>query len=287
MELEAISGAATVALTSTIVFLLIAKTWNTISRSISSTPNFSDRIMHEAAQRFRDELDRLSCSQSTYLSGALVFVMLFVAAYLLQAEHLFAGYPSWQLYLQLGFLLLVSGYAAFRLGKTALARHQLQYLRDANVAIGHQLQQMTANSTRVFHDVGTSAGIVDHVIIGQKGIYAINVVARRSAKRAHARLKDNTIEYSNGKAGHSIVDIAAKTNRLQKEFRQLLGHKVRVRSVIAVPGWDIGDQATDEYLLVNERTIAMLSGWNDNTDNLMNEDVDVLQKDLMSRCARG
>jgi len=287
MELEAISAAATVALTSTIVFLLIAKTWNAISRTISSTPSFSDRIMHEAAQRFRDELERLSCSQSTYLSGALVFIMLFVAAYVLQAEHLFAGYPSWQLYLQLGFLLLVSGYAAFRLGKTTLARRQLQFLRDANIAIGHQLQQMSADGTRVFHDVGTSAGIVDHVIIGQKGIYAINVVARRSAKRAHARLRDNAIEYSNGKTEHSIVDISAKTNRLQKEFRQLLGHKVRVRSVIAVPGWDAGDQSTDEHLLVNERTIAMLSGWKDNTDHLMNEDVDVLQQDLMSRCARG
>jgi len=287
MELEAISAAATVALTSTIVFLLIAKTWNVISRTISSTPSFSDSIMHEAAQRFRDELERLSCSQSTYLSGALVFVMLFVAAYLLQAGHLFAGYPSWQLYLQMSFLLLVSGYAAYRLGKTALARRQLQFVRDANIAIGHQLQQMSANGTRVFHDVGTSAGVVDHVIIGQKGIYAINVVARRSGKRAHARLRDNTIEYSNGKPEHSIVDIAAKTTRLQKEFRQLLGHKIRVRSVIAVPGWDAGDQSTDEHLLVNERTIAMLSGWNDNTDHLMNEDVDVLQQDLTARCARG
>jgi hypothetical protein len=287
MELEAISGAATVALTSTIVFLLIAKTWNAISRTISSTPSFSDRIMHEAAQRFRDELDRLSCSQSTYLSGALVFVVLFIAAYVLQAKHLFTGYPSWQHYLQLGFLFLVSGYAAFCLGKIVLARHQLQFLRDANVAIGHQLQQMSVQGTRVFHDVGTTAGVVDHVIIGQKGIYAVNVVARRSGKRAHARLRDNAIEYSNSKSNHSIVDIAAKTSRLQKEFRQLLGHKIRVRSVIAIPGWDVGEQSTDDYLLVNEKTIAMLSGWKDNTDHLMNEDVDILQQELLSRCARG
>ena len=287
MELEAISGAATVALTSTIVFLLIAKTWNAISRTISSTPSFSDRIMYEAAQRFRDELDRLSCSQSTYLSGVLVFVMLFIAAYVLQAKHLFVGYPSWQLYLQLGFLFLVSGYAAFCLGKIVRARYQLQFLRDANVAIGHQLQQMSVQGTRVFHDVGTSAGIVDHVIIGQHGVYAVNVVARRSGKRAHARVRDNAIEYSNTTANHSIIDIAAKTSRLQKEFRQLLGHKVRVRSVIAVPGWDIGEQSTDDYLLVNEKTIAMLSGWKDNTDHIMNEDVDILQQELMSRCARG
>lgn len=287
MELEAISGAATVALTSTIVFLLIAKTWNVVSRTISSTPSFSDRIMHEAAQRFRDELDRLSSSQSMYLSGALVFVMLFVAAYILQAKMLFTGYPSWQLYLQLGFLVLVAGYAAFCLVKTALARHQIKFVRDANVAIGHQIQQMSIEGTRVFHDVGTTAGIVDHVIVGQKGLYAINVVAKRSGKRAHTRLRENALEFSNRKADESIVDIVAKTTRLQKEFRELLGHKVRVRSVVAVPGWDIGEQSNTDHLLVNERTIAMLTGWKDNSDYLMNEDVTALQQELMQRCARG
>jgi hypothetical protein len=287
MELEAISGAATVALTSTIVFLLIAKTWNAISRSIGSVPNFSDRIMHEAAQRFRDELDRLTSSQSTYLSGTLVFAMLFVAAYVLQAKQLFVGYPSWQLYLQLGFLLLVFGFAVFSLAKTVLRRHQMKFLRDANVAIGHQLQQVSAEGTRVFHDVGTSAGTVDHVVVGQKGLYAINVVARRSSKLAHAKLRENNIEYSNSKAIQSIVDINAKTSRLQKDFRELLGHRIRVRSVIAVPGWDIDEQSSDEHLLVNERTIAMLSGWNDKTDYLMNEDVTALQAELTSRCARG
>ncbi len=97
MDIEAISGAATVALASTIVFLLIAKSWSALSRTVSSTSSFADSIMHEAAQRFRDELDRLSISQSIYLSGALVFFVLFAAAYVLKAQELFAGYPRWQL----------------------------------------------------------------------------------------------------------------------------------------------------------------------------------------------
>ncbi len=287
MELEAFSGAATVALASTIIFMLIAKTWNVVSRTISSSPSFSDRIMHEAAQRFREELDRISSSQSTYLSGVLVFLTLFAAAYVLQAKHLFNGYPLWQLYLQLGFLILVAIYAAYCLVKTFVAKYQMKFLRDANVAIGHQLQQMSVAGTRVFHDVATSAGIIDHVIISQKGLYAINVIARRSHKRAHARLNDNRIEYSNKKTDGSIVSIAAKTIRLQKEFRDLLGHNVRVRSVIAVPGWDVGEQSSDNHLLVNERTIAMLLGWKDSSDHLMNEDVAALQTELTSRCARG
>ncbi|MCH9693938.1 MAG: NERD domain-containing protein [Gammaproteobacteria bacterium] len=286
MELEAISGAATVALTSTIVFLLIAKTWNTVARTVASTPSFSDRIMREAAQRFRDELERLSSSQQIYLSGSLVFVMLFVAAYLLKARELFAGYPSWQLYLQLGFIGLTTGFAIYRLCKTVAARYRVSFVRDANIAVGHQLQQLSAGATRVYHDVETSAGVVDHVIVSQNGVYAINVVARRSHKRASARLIENTLQFSNGKAAVSIVDIAAKSKRLQKEFRQLLGHKVRVRSVIALPGWEIGEQSSYDHLLVNERNLAMLSGWKDNSDHLMNEDADLLHQELRSRCLR-
>ncbi len=286
MDLEAISGAATVALASTVVFLLIAKTWSAVSRTIGSTPSFSDRIMHEAAQRFRDELERLAQSKAIYLCGALVFTVLFVAAYILQAQHLFAGYPSWQLYGQLGFLVVVGVYATYRLVRTAVAQYQVKFIRDANIAVGHQLQQLSASGTRVFHDVATTAGIVDHVIIGQKGLYAVNVVARRCAKPTYVRLRENHIEFANGKPDIPIVDLSAKTVRLQKEFRQLLGHKVRLRSVIAVPGWEIGEQSNDQHLMVNERTIAMLSGWNDNSDYLMNEDVELLQQELMTRCGR-
>ena len=284
MDLEAISGAATVALTSTIVFLVIAKSWNAISRTISSTPSFSDRIMHEAAQRFRDELERLTSSQSIYLSGALAFVMLFIAAYILRAQELFVGYPSWQLYLQLGFLVLATGYATYQLVNTFFAKRQVQFVRDANIAVGHQLQQLTANGTRVFHDVATTAGVVDHVVVGQNGLYAINVVARRSGKPAQVEMNGNALKFSNSKIEYPVADISAKTSRLAKDFRKLLGHAVRVRSVIALPGWKIGEQLHDDHLLVGENTLAMFSGWKDESDYLMNEDVQALQKELTARC---
>ena len=242
--------------------------------------------MHEAAQRFRDELERLSASQAIYLSGTLVFLVLFAAAYVLQARSLFDGYPAWQLWLQIGFLTLTAFVAAWRLGRTILARREVKFVRDANVAVGHQLQQISAGANRVFHDVATSAGVVDHVLVGQTGVYAINVVARRGGKNGSARLQDNAVVFSGRSDVISVVDLMASATRLEKEIAQLLGHKVRVRSVIAVPGWEIGEQSSDKHLLVNERTIPMLRGWRDQSDYLMNEDVDALQSELTARCRR-
>lgn len=286
MDIEAISGAATVALTSTILFLLIAKSWSALSRSVGSTPSFADSIMRESAQRFRDELERLTSSQSIYLSGALVFFVLFVAAYILQAQNLFAGHPSWQLWLQIGFLALAALLAAWRLGRTILARRQVKFVRDANVAVGHQLQNIATGANRVFHDIETSAGIVDHVLVGQTGIYAVNVVARRRGNKGNAVLNGGDLTFTNSNKTTAVVDVTASAARLEKEICKLLGHKIRVRSVIAVPGWDIGEQASENHLLVNERTIVILRGWKDQSDYLMNEDVDALQKELTARCSR-
>jgi hypothetical protein len=53
-----------------------------------------------------------------------------------------------------------------------------------------------------------------------------------------------------------------------------------VRSVIAVPGWEIHEQSNEEHLLVNDRSLSMLRGWKDQADYLMNEDVDTLHRML-------
>jgi len=280
MDIESFSGAATVAAASTIVFVLVMKSWQIISRSVNSGPTFADSIMREAAQRFRDEFDRLSNRQATYLSAGLVFVVLFIAAYILQAERLYAGYPDWQLYLFLDVLTFGALLALIKLVQTFVERHQVRLLRDANIAVGHQLQRVATGFGRVYHDVETSAGIIDHVIVGQNGAYAVSVFARRPAKNSHVELDNNSLLYQPSGKTQTIVATAKRTAALERDFRRLLDHRVRVRSIIAIPGWEIHEQSSEEHLLVNDRSLPMLRGWKDQADYLMNEDVDALHQML-------
>jgi hypothetical protein len=280
MDIESFSGAATVAVASTIVFVLVMKSWQIIARSVNSGPTFADSIMREAAQRFRDEFDRLSNTQATYLSAGLVFVVLFVAAYILQAERLYAGYPDWQLYLFVGVLTFGALLALIKLVQIFIERHQVKLLRDANIAVGHQLQRIATGIGRVYHDVETSAGIIDHVVVGQNGAYAINVFARLPAKNGHVEFDNNSLLYQPSGKTQTIVATAKRTAALERDFRRLLDHRVRVRSVIAVPGWEVHEQSSEEHLLVNDRSLPMLRGWKDQADFLMNEDVDALHKML-------
>ncbi len=175
-------------------------------------------------------------------------------------------------------------FAAYKIISTFLAARRARLLRDASLAIGHELQQLSSASTRLFHDVETSAGVIDHVVIGREGIYAVNVIARRSNEGASACILENRVRFSASEEQVSVVPDLAKNTRLAKHFTQLIGQRVRVRSVIAVPGWETPEQADERHLIVNERNVAMLLGWKDKTDLLMDDDVQILVQDLRLRC---
>ena len=286
MDIEAVSGAAGVAIACAMVFLLAARSWDAVARMLSGHPSFADSMMSEAAQRFRDEIRVLSHRQSTYLGAALVFVVMYIAASAFDSPPLFRGYPDWQLYLFLGTLAAAAAFVAYRLVVTLLAWRQLKFLRDANIAVGHQLQWISSGHGRVFHDVPVPSGIVDHVMVGPAGIYAVSVIARRTAKAGQVRLTGNEVQFRPARKVCDVDEIGNSIAELAHELSKQIGQNVRVRSVIAIPGWDISSQSGSEHLLVNERNLPMLSGWKDHAEYLMNEDVDALQKWLSARCTR-
>ena len=285
MDLTVLSGAATIALASTIVFLIIVKFWH-LAASSSSGTRFPKSIMLEAAQRFRDELEKLGKEQSFYLVSVLVFTVVFCVSYLLPPNSLFSDLPTWQLMILLTLCLIATGFTVYRVFRIVVARRRLNFVRDATIATGHALQKLTTNQNRTFHDVNCGAGIIDNVIVGLHGIYAVSVVARIPGRQNKVRLNGETLTFAPGKHSESVSRSGRKSAQLARELGKLVGHVVNVRSVIAVPGWEVDSQLSDDYLVVNERNLAMLSGWKDQADFLMNEDVEAIQRELTNRCTR-
>jgi hypothetical protein len=284
MDLTILSGAAAIALASTIVFLLIIKAWTAFAKSTAST-QFPESIMLEPAQRIRDKLVRYGHEQSIYLVSMLVFTGVFCIVYLFPPQGLFDNVPTWQLYVVLALLAIAVASLTYKIVRIVMTRRKLLFSRDASMATGHALQKITANQNRVFHDVPSAAGVIDNVVVGLHGIYTVSVIARRSGKNDRATLKDDRLSFGE-KHVVSVKRSATKTQQLAKEIRKVTGHDIRVRSVIAIPGWQIESQRSSDFLVVNERNLAMLTGWKDQKDYLMNEDVEAVQELLTKRCTR-
>ena len=285
MNLDALTTAGTLAIAAAVLFLASARLWALFTHFAVGTPIFRDSTMREAAQRFRDEAERLSRKHACYLSAVLISSIMFSAALGLGLRGFYAGYPTWQLGL-VGALL--ASFAAFVLYKVATTLRGLataRFQRDASIAIGHQLLRLAATQGSVFHDVQVGKRVIDHVLIGHNGAYAIHVIARRNRGGKSAMLSDENL-----KMGDDLVGLEGFTNdvhKLSASFSKLGSQKIRVRSVVAVPGWDIDSQQGDKHLLVNERTLPMLTGWKSQSDYLMNEDVAAIQSFLTENGKRG
>ncbi len=286
MTLELLSGAMTIAMLSTLLFMLIAGAWQTLSRATSGNNRFSHSILFEAAQRFRDQFETLTRKQSVYLASSLVFLVIFSTSFLLNPERLFQRLPEWQLIALLAAVLVAALYGLYQFVVVVLQKKKVEFIRDANIATGHGLQRLTSNQNRVFHDVPCATGVIDNVIVGLHGIYAVCVIAKRPGKDNRVRLNGEKLAFAPGKDVISVADCGKRAEQLAREVQKQVGHDVRVRPVVAVPGWEVDAQASDEYLVVNERNLGMLRGWKDQKDYLMNEDVEQIQKLLTERCTR-
>lgn len=284
MDLTLISGPAVIALTSTILFLLIIKSWSAFVTSTTTT-RFPESIMLEPAQRIRNKLVGYGREQSVYLVSTLVFTVVFGIVYLFPPQGLFDNVPEWQLYIVLALLGIAVASLAYKIVQIVIARRRLLFTRDAGMAIGHALQKITINQNRAFHEVPSAAGTIDNVVAGLHGIYTVSVIARKPGKDDRASLQGDRLSFGEDNVV-SVKRSALKSQQLAKDIRKVTGNDIRVRSVIAIPGWQIESQQSSDFLVVNERNLAMLTGWKDQKDYLMNEDVEAVHKLLTERCTR-
>jgi len=276
MNLEALTTAGTLAVVVATVFLIAAKLWNALTELTTGAPVFPDSTVREAAQRFRDESERLRRKQGGYLGATLVLAIIFMVAFNLEASGLYPGYTSWQLSLLVATLGAVAVFFLYKIGATLFALGRLRLKRDASIAVGHQLQRLAARQGTVFHDVGVARDVIDHVVVGSSGIYAVHVVARRNRRGQSARLVDERLHLGDDEM-LPLESLSQRALRLAAALGKATGGRVVVRSVIAIPGWEIAEQQSEKHLLVNERTLPMLGGWKDSADYLMHEDVAAVQ----------
>lgn len=285
LYLPAISSAIAIALAAALAFACLAAGYRYLGRRFGNRLYFDGIILTEAAHRLRASRTALGRRQATYLAGGLVFGLVFAATRLLRPDPLLAALPRWAHIAVLAATGLVGVAALYRLGVIVRRRSRLRHRRDASMIVGHSLQKLCGNMNRVFHDVPCSAGIVDHVIAGLHGIYAIKVLSRRPGKDSRIRLQDDSIVFASRHEPVAIGSFKAIAARLGRECSKAVKHDVHVRCVIAVPGWEVTAQSGNDILVVNERNISMIGGWKDQRDFLMNEDIDVVHELLTARCA--
>ncbi len=271
-----IASALAVALVATVLFLGAARTWLVATQRLQRKSRFSRLILFEAGHRLRQELGLVNGRYGAHLAAMLVFVLLFGAVLLMRPSPLPLDVPDWAWMVLCASIGVISLYVPFQTLRLRQVRLRLADTRDAHVAVGHALQRVVSKGNRLFHDVRVAGQVIDNVVVGTNGIYAVNVFVRRppNKKQATASISGNRLDLGGTKDSGAIVESVKRVKLLGHVLGKLLGHKIAVQSVIAVPGWSVGSTGTNGHLLVNEQTVVTLTGWTRPDAYLMDEDVD-------------
>ena len=278
-----------VALVGSLVFLGAGYAWMAVGAKLQRRNPFADHILREAGHRVRQSFQKLDRRYYLFLSSLLVYVLLLVVAFALQSEPLPYDAHAWVWLLLSALVIVASLLLPFHVVKLKWSRSRLAFRRTATIAVGHALQRIASTGFNVYHDVRVGNHVIDNVVVGAKGAYAVNVVVlgNHRAKNGAARLDESNLVFGKAEISAPVGIYVNRVTGLSKELSKVIGHPLRVRSVIAVPGWNVSAADSDRHLLVNEKNVNTLTGWTDPDTNLIDDDLGQIHDYLVEQCVNG
>jgi hypothetical protein len=210
------------------------------------------RPLRNPGQYLDEEIDRITNDQLIVYFLALAFLLALTVVEWVAVWFRVPRRP-W-VYTAMAAIALVVWYLYFRRVRCRL--RALKLGRDGERAVGQFLDGLRESGARIFHDIPGERFNVDHVVICQKGILAIE--AKTWSKRgdnAKISVRDGVLRKDGSAVDRNpIGQVEAIAAWLKKVLQESTGKSLPVRPVLLFPGWFVEslDAAMKERLWMLE-----------------------------------
>ena len=225
---------------------------------------FTQLLLRSPGQSLLKKIDFLNEDITSYVVYLFITPIFAYATYI---SHLYFNKkaPSLHGLVLLGaFLLVLIVFSLYKLTGLLSQRRMMRLGYDGEVAVGQELNQLLRDGYRVYHDFFADKFNIDHIVVGKKGVFAVETKAR-SKPNSEQRQKDAAVEY-NGKTlnfpkwkdTETIVQAERQASWLSKWLGSAIGEPVTVRAVVALPGWYVNRTSSDGIPVVNPKQFTLL-----------------------------
>lgn len=172
------------------------------------------------------------------------------------------------------FAVLLAGYVGIKIHRQKPALRALRLGRDGEIAVGQYLDLLQQEGHRVFHDLVADGFNVDHVLIGQKGIYVLET--KTFGKRPG---QNDQVWYQGGQLRvdgmpldrDPISQVKSGAEWVASVLEDSTGKRFSVRSVLLFPGWYVNSDDHSEVWVLEPKGFPKFLGRQ--RDRLATEDV--------------
>jgi hypothetical protein len=172
----------------------------------------------------------------------------------------------------LACLLLPLGFGALKILQLARYRLRLTRLLNMHTQMAQRLVEVQLRGNRVYPSVRIHDGLIDNVVVGNNGVYAVQLLAPPPTAESVKFERGALIFQPCG----TRIDLHGynKANRgLASVMTEQVGSPVNVLPVIVLPDCRIVPSESNGPLLVSLQACASFVSWQDENFFLHNEDV--------------
>jgi hypothetical protein len=245
----------------TLVLCLLKK-----SRQIKGLRSpFTDNFLRSPGESLNRRIMEINDRVTENLVLLITTPILLYAIYISSLHFGNSNLSTWTLtmYIVAGIGFVV--YSLIGLLKLLNLRRSYRMGYEGEIAVGQELNQLMRDGFRVYHDFPAGKFNIDHIVVGPSGVFAIETKARSKPtskdRKADAKVKydGKCLQFSNGTDVQSIEQAKRQAEWLAKWLRSAVGEAVKVRPVVALPGWFVERVASGGIRVINPKNFRSIA----------------------------
>lgn len=221
-------------------------------------------LLRQPGQTLRQQLDDEQTEVGWDVMALSLFPLIVLASYLGLA-HLI----GWDLVLNQVPIAVVGTvlFLGFFIRRLVTRGKRLDVLRagyDAELAVGQELDLLTRRGVAVFHDVPAEGFNIDHVVVTEKTVFAVETKGYtklnhiKGREGATVEFDGMTLRFPTWASAKPVEQAERQAKWLADWIKKSTGHACPVQPVLALPGWFVKERGVGPVKVLSGRMLSTL-----------------------------
>ena len=247
-----------------LILTVVLHFYRKINRLKKRRSPFTHNLLRSPGESLIRKLDNINIEINVYSFSLILIPLLIYSLTLSFSYHKGKSISLFDVYASaiIGFTFII--YLLTKIIKLLNKRIITRLGYEGEVAVGQELNQLMLKGYHVYHDFPANNFNIDHIIVGQSGVFTVETKAR--SKPATRNVAGNATVTYNGRLLLFPQGVDLKTIEQAKRqaawltnwIGSAVGEKVAVRPVVALPGWCVKRTSPDGIPVVNPKQFPSL-----------------------------
>lgn len=155
-------------------------------------------------------------------------------------------------------------FSIYKIIKLLSKKRSIRLGYKGELAVGQELDLLMRDGFYVYHDFPADKFNIDHIVVGAKGVFAVETKAR-SKPTTKNRIEDATVEYDGrtlyfpkGDDFKTIDQAKRQATWLSSWLGKAIGEPIAARAIVAIPGWFVKRSSSEGISVVNPKQFSSL-----------------------------